>query len=77
MKVLELWVSIAQDDGVVEALGGRAFMVVDIVGAVAMHIGLLLFNQNTSRQQAVTPRFGGRLEKEGEEVRREDRDGLG
>jgi len=35
----------------------------DAVGVAAMQKGEALFTQKTSRQQAVTPRFGGRLEK--------------
>lgn len=47
----------------------------DPLGAAAMQKGEVLFTQKTSRQQAVTPRFFGRLVKD--EGAREEDEGWG
>ena len=48
-----------------EAMAGlRVAMVADEEGLAAMQKGEVLFTQNTSRQQAVTPMFLGRLAKD-------------
>lgn len=46
-------------------------------GLVAMQKGEVLFTQKTSRQQDVTPRFGGRLANFGDVFGREELDELG
>lgn len=48
-----------------------------LAGLAAMQKGEVLLTQKTSRQQDVTPRFGGRLENCGEGLRREELEGLG
>ena len=52
----------SDDEGDGEELGG--LIVLSAEGAVAMQYGEALLTQKTSRQQAVTPRLGGRLVKD-------------